>query len=101
MSAESLASLAGEGFRISPGQMGEQLIVAGLVVDTLPVGTRLQIGDEACIELTQPRTGCNRFEAYQEKSAQQAAARLGMMANVIVGGTIRVGDPVTIREQQG
>jgi MOSC domain-containing protein YiiM len=100
MSVETLESLAGEGFRVNPGQMGEQLIIAGLVVDTLPIGTRLQIGDEACVELTQPRTGCNKFEACQEKPAQQAAERLGMMANVVAGGTIRVGDSVTIRENQ-
>lgn len=101
MSAETLQALGGEGFQILPGQMGEQLIVAGVEVDTLSVGTQIQIGATACVELTLPRTGCNKFEAYQEKSPQLAAARMGMMANVVTGGPIRVGDTVTVRENAG
>jgi MOSC domain-containing protein YiiM len=57
MAAESLQSLAREGFHTAPGQMGEQLIIAGLAVDSLPAGARLQIGERACIEVVEPRTG--------------------------------------------
>lgn len=96
MSAQALQELSGEGFRTAPGQMGEQLILSGVELDTLPAGTRLQIGDEACVELTEPRTGCGKFERNQEKLRQDAAGRLGMMAQVVVGGSIAIGDPVKI-----
>ncbi|HZO89805.1 MAG TPA: MOSC domain-containing protein [Chthonomonadaceae bacterium] len=96
MSAESVRGLAQEGFRTGPGQLGEQLIIGGLDVDALPGGTRLQIGETACVELTKPRTGCATFERHQDKLRQEAAGRMGMMAQVIVGGTIRVGDPVLV-----
>lgn len=96
MSAHIVQELAGEGFRAVPGQLGEQLIVAGLDVDTLPCGTRLRIGDQACVELVEPRTGCAKFERFQDKSRQQCAGRMGMMARVLVSGTIAVGDPVSV-----
>ena len=98
MSAPTLQCLAGEGFQTAPGQMGEQLVIAGLEVDGLPCGTRLQIGTTACVELTEPRTGCGRFEQHQGKPRQEAAGRLGMMARVLVGGPIAVGDPVRVLE---
>jgi MOSC domain-containing protein YiiM len=96
MAAETVHALQGEGFRASPGQLGEQLILSGIDVDALPVGTRLQIGASACVELTEPRTGCGKFERHQGKRKEEASGRLGMMARVIAEGIIRVGDPVQI-----
>lgn len=96
MSDHCLDQLNAEGFQTTPGEMGEQLIVSDLELEKLPVGTRLQIGAEACVELTEPRTGCAKFEKYQDKKREEAAGRLGMMANVVVGGKIAVGDAVQV-----
>jgi MOSC domain-containing protein YiiM len=98
MSAETQAELKGEGFKTKPGELGEQIAVKGLDVDALAWGTRLQLGESAVIEIVKPRTGCDRFEAIQGKLRTDAANRLGMMAAVIVGGAVRVGDPITVLE---
>jgi MOSC domain-containing protein YiiM len=95
MAVEAMQTLKADGFHTEPGQLGEQLIVTGLDVDTLPVGARLQIGTTACVEITKPRTGCVVFERHQGLDRQEAAGRMGMMATVVVGGPIRVGDTVT------
>ena len=94
MTQETLQALATEGFTTEPGAMGEQLIVSGLDVNGLAAGARLQIGETACVEIGVPRTGCGIFERHQEKSPQLAAGRLGMMAQVITSGSIRIGDNV-------
>ena len=96
MAAETLGALATEGFTVEPGRMGEQLILEGLEVNSLPEGARLQIGDRACVVLTIPRTGCSKFERQQGKLREEAAGRLGMMARVEVGGRIAIGDTVTV-----
>lgn len=96
MTAETLTALAAEGFATSPGRMGEQLMVTGLDVDLLSPGDRLKIGESAIIEKAEARTGCAKFERVQGKLRTEAAGRLGMMARVIVGGPIKVGDEVTI-----
>jgi MOSC domain-containing protein YiiM len=98
MSAETVQSLTADCFRTAPGQLGEQLVVKDLAVDRLPAGTRLRIGTEALVEVVEPRTGCAVFERHQEKSPQLAAGRLGVIAKVLVGGPIRIGDPITVRE---
>jgi MOSC domain-containing protein YiiM len=102
MTAESLQRLAREGFHTAPGQLGEQLIIAGLDVDSLPSGARVRIGESACVEVVEPRTGCGRFEQYQGKLRQEATGRLGVMARVLRGGLIRIGDPARrVDEQPG
>jgi len=83
------------GYRTEPGQFGEQIIVTGLAVESLAPGVCLQLGSEARIEITKPRTGCERLEAAQGTSIQ-GLGPIGVLAKVIAGGTIRVGDPVTV-----
>jgi MOSC domain-containing protein YiiM len=94
MSFETLEALHKEGFSTLPGQMGEQIVIQGLDVSKLVQGERIQFGDHACIEVVNQRTGCQRFEHIQSKSPQQAAGRMGVMAKVVTGGRIAVGDPV-------
>src|SRR5713226_1386062 len=60
MSAEILAGLAREGFKTGPGQMGEQIAIAGLDFSALSEGVRMQVGDVATIEVIKNRTGCDR-----------------------------------------
>lgn len=98
MSAEILAGLAGEGFKTGSGQMGEQLVLAGLDFSTLSEGTRLQLGQTATIEFVKNRTGCSRFEHIQGHPRESVAGRVGFMARVVTGGRIRVGDPVSVLE---
>lgn len=98
MSAETVASLSHEGFHAAPGQLGEQLIVAGLPIDLLPAGTLLQIGATAQVEVVEPRTGCSRFEQHQGRLRQDAAQRLGVMARVLTDGAIEVGAEVRVVE---
>lgn len=96
MFADVLASLAAEGFDATPGQMGEQLVLAGLDPAARAAGTRLRLGEAAVIEILKPRTGCSRLVAVQGKPLAEVAGRLGVMAQVVEGGPVWVGDPVVV-----
>jgi MOSC domain-containing protein YiiM len=95
MCAEMLEELAGDGFKARPGELGEQLIVAGIAADSLITGARLRVGG-AVLEVTVPRTGCARFEMIQGKPKQAAKGRLGVLTRVVSGGEVAVGDPVEL-----
>ena len=99
MSYEALAQIAEKGFKVAPGQMGEQIIVTGIDVMTLPSGSHVQIGDAAVFEVVKTRSGCDRFEHIQGKPREEAASSIGVMARVIVSGTIRVGDTVRVLQE--
>jgi MOSC domain-containing protein YiiM len=96
MSQATLDALAEEGYKTDPGEMGEQMIASGIDLDALPVGTRLQLGDQAVIEVTTPRTGCDRFAHIQGFDPALTEGRLGVLVRVIEGGTVRVGDPLKV-----
>lgn len=96
MAQATLDALHAEGFKTAPGEMGEQMVLEGLDVDNLEIGTRLQLGDHAIVEMTTPREGCDRFEHIQGKEVDLTTGRLGILVQVIESGTVRVGDPVTV-----
>ncbi len=95
ISTEWLAVQRTKGYRTAPGQWGEQITLTGVAVETLPPGTRLRLGAEACIEITKPRTGCDRLTAAQGQSIE-GVGPIGALAKVISSGVIHVGDPVTV-----
>lgn len=91
MLAEVMAELGAEGFKAAPGELGEQLVLSGIDRSALGAGARVRVGG-AVIEVVMPRTGCARFEAIQGKPRSAAAGRLGVMARVVEGGPVAVGD---------
>jgi MOSC domain-containing protein YiiM len=95
MCAEVLAELGTEGFKVAPGEMGEQIIVAGIDPTQLVPGARVRLG-EAVIEVIEPRTGCARFEMIQGHPRQLVQGRLGVIARVVSGGAVAVGDGVEV-----
>src|SRR4051812_23103117 len=99
MRAEAVEQLKAEGFFTAPGQLGEQLVIAGLPADALADGARLRLGD-AVIEVVKGRTPCTRFAEIQGKTVKQAWGRLGVMARVVAGGAVAVGDAVTLEHER-
>jgi MOSC domain-containing protein YiiM len=100
MSYETLLILREEGFKVNPGEMGEQIVIRGLDVATLSPGSHLQLGDSAVVEIGELREPCEWFQLIQGKSLKLAEGRVGVMARVIQTGIIRVDDPVKVLELQ-
>ena len=94
--AEWLAAAAARGYRAGPGQFGEPVLLNGLDVVALPPGARLRLGP-AVLEIVKGRSGCSRLEAAQGQSIA-GLGPIGVLARVIVGGEIGVGDEVVVEE---
>jgi MOSC domain-containing protein YiiM len=103
--SELLVTLRAEDCVLGPGDLGENVLTAGLDLESLPVGTILKLGAEAAIELTGLRTPCvliNRFRTRLQRmltmpEADRRAYRCGVMGVVASGGRITVGDRIEIR----
>lgn len=102
---EILEELGSRGFAVAPGDIGENVTVAGVGLLALGQGTRLRLGDGAEVVVTGLRNPCvqlDRFakglmHALLDRDAGGALVRrAGVMAVVAAGGVIRPGDTVTV-----
>ena len=102
--AELFDELAEAGFAVRPGQLGENITTRSIDLLGLASGTRLRIGDTTLIEVTGLRNPCRQIDqrigrgAMAAVLAKAADGRLlrkaGVMAIVLVGGTVRAGDAI-------
>lgn len=96
LSAETVDTLAAEGFRAEPGALGEQIIVRGLDVESLPPGMRFVLGESAVVEVVGLREPCKRLARAQDRPPSAAEGRVGIIARVVSSGPICVGDAVAL-----
>lgn len=78
------------------GMFAENITTEGIVLHTLPVGTRLKIGDSAVIEVTQIGKECHDGCAIRELVGQCIMPKEGIFGIVITGGTVKAGDEITV-----
>jgi len=98
LNAETVLELASAGIPVQPGDLGENITVAGVAVMELPDGARLRIGAEAELEITGDRPACRELLGVHKDALKAMVGRTGKMARVRRGGTVRPGDRVELVE---
>ena len=107
MHAELFDRLGERGFRVGPGQLGENITTSGVDLLDLGEGTLLFIG-EATLRVTGLRSPCSQIDKFQpgllaEMIEDKRAKRFlsGIMSVVEIGGLVRPGDAVVITPAAG
>ncbi len=98
------------GYRVAPGDMGENVTTRGIDLLALPVGTRLMLGPAAVVEVTGLRNPCVQLDGFQpglmkavlDRDAEGRLVRkAGVMAIVLAGGEVARGDPIGVAYPAG
>jgi MOSC domain-containing protein YiiM len=102
---ELFAELAGKGFAVAAGAIGENVTTRGIDLLGLPVGARLRLGAEAVVEITGLRNPCAQLDrhaqgllaAVLDRDAEGRLVRkAGIMGVVVTGGVVRPGDAIAV-----
>jgi MOSC domain-containing protein YiiM len=103
MHEELFEEVGEEGFKVTPGELGENITTRGIDLLGLPVGTLLRIGDTAVLEVTGLRNPCLQIDLFQDGLLKRVVGRdeagnvvrkAGIMSVVREGGVVRPGDPI-------
>ena len=94
---EKIEEFKARGANVANGSFGENLIVEGFDLKSLPIGTRLRAGD-AELELTQIGKECHARCAIYHKMGDCIMPREGVFCKVIQGGRITLGDRIDLIE---
>jgi len=93
LAQESIDKMRALGLKVSAGDFGENLTTCGIDLVSLPVGTRLQVG-ESLMEVTQIGKVCHTRCAIYYQAGDCVMPKEGIFAKVLVGGTIRPVDQI-------
>jgi len=90
VSQEHLDSL-----ELQPGVIRENITVAGDDVERWPIGQRVRAG-AAVFEITMVCDPCERMEALRPGLRERLEGKRGMLARVVEGGEVAVGDELAL-----
>ncbi len=85
-------------FQLKSGDFAENILTEGIELFTLPVGTKLQIG-EALGEVTQIGKECHQGCAIRELAGDCVMPREGIFIKVLREGTVKAGDAIKVLEE--
>ena len=96
LAKESIDKIRAKGLNVNHGDFAENLTIEGIDLPSLPIGTRLKVGREVLLEVSQIgkvcHNRCNIFYAVGDC----VMPREGIFAKVLVGGEIKVDDRIEI-----
>lgn len=98
LSSESIASAKARGLDVTFGDFAENIATKGIDWLTIPIGTRVQLGSEALVEVTQIGKECHNKCAIYYKAGDCIMPKEGIFARVLKGGIIHTGDPIRFIE---
>jgi MOSC domain-containing protein YiiM len=95
LASESIDKMRALGLDVDSGDFAENITTSGIELVSLPIGTRLQVG-ETLMEVTQIGKECHTRCAIFYQAGDCVMPKEGIFARVISGGMIRPGDEVSI-----
>jgi len=97
LALESIRKMQALGLDVGTGDFAENLTTEGIDLVSLPIGTKLQIGD-AVLEVTQIGKECHTRCAIYHQAGDCVMPKEGIFARVLSGGIIASGAPIKVAD---
>jgi len=96
LALESIKKMQAMGLKVNPGDFAENITTEGLDLPNLPVGTRMTIGNNIEVEVSQIGKKCHtRCEIYNQ-AGDCIMPKEGIFVKVLKGGKIKEGDEIVV-----
>ena len=96
LAQESIDKMRQRGLTLQPGDFAENITTQGIDLPNLPVGTRLRLGDEVELEVTQIGKACHHGCAIKQAVGDCVMPREGIFARVLRGGLVHPADRIEV-----
>jgi MOSC domain-containing protein YiiM len=95
LAEESIDKMRRLGLDVDPGAFAENITTRGVDLVTLPIGTRVALGDVQ-VEVTQIGKECHNRCAIYHQAGDCVMPKEGIFAKVLSGGTLAAGMPIRV-----
>ena len=94
LSQENIDAARERGLDVSFGDFAENIATLGIDWKTVPVGTKVKLGDTAIVEITQIGKECHNKCAIYYKAGDCIMPKEGVFARVLQGGEVKLKDKI-------
>ncbi len=96
LAEESIEKMRDKGLGINFGDFAENIVTSGIDLKNLGLATKIKIGENAILEITQIGKVCVSRCAIYYKTGDCIMPKEGIFAKVLKGGIIKVGDRLEV-----
>ncbi|MGF7117782.1 MOSC domain-containing protein [Methanobacterium oryzae] len=96
LAIESINKMKDMGLNVNPGDFAENLTTEGIDLVALPVGSRMLVGEDIILEVTQIGKECHTRCAIYKQAGDCIMPKEGIFARVIKGGEIKIEDKIKV-----
>jgi len=96
LAVESIEKMKALGLELGPGDFAENLTTEDIDLLSLPVGTRISVGNRTVLEITQIGKECHAGCAIFRQVGKCIMPEEGVFARVIKGGKVKAGDKIEV-----
>jgi len=96
LAIESIQKMQEKGLDVGPGDFAENITTQGIDLVSLPIGTRMMIGEDAEAEVSQIGKVCHNRCAIYHQAGDCVMPKEGIFVKVLKGGTIKKGDEIKV-----
>jgi MOSC domain-containing protein YiiM len=99
LAIESIEKIRAKGLDVGPGDFAENITTRGIDLVNLPIGTRLKVGEEVLMEVTQIGKECHTRCAIYYQAGDCVMPREGIFTKVLKGGRVKKSDQIVVVDQ--
>ena len=100
LASEEIDNARQSGLDVTFGDFAENIATTGIDWKNIPVGTRIRLGPEALVEITQIGKECHNRCAIYYKAGDCIMPREGVFARVLKEGKIKRGDQISFEQPE-
>jgi MOSC domain-containing protein YiiM len=96
LALESIKKAQNNGLDVTVGDFAENIATSGIDWLKIPVGTRLKMGSQVMVEITQIGKECVKKCAIYYQAGDCIMPKEGVFGRVLKGGVIKINDEISI-----
>lgn len=96
LAEESIEKMKTQGLNLNFGDFAENIVTSGIDLKSLPIASKIKIGEDVILELTQIGKVCLSRCAIYYKTGDCIMPKEGVFARVLKGGIVKVGDRLEV-----
>lgn len=96
LAIESIQKMQAMGLKVGPGDFAENITTEGIDLPVLPIGTKMTIGENVEVEVSQIGKVCHTRCAIYHQAGDCVMPKEGIFVKVLKGGMIKKGDEIKV-----